>query len=310
MKTELKPWKACWSVDGDQFAVYPDTGKMEFPIAVKPQYVRADVWEAHARLIVEAVNAFRPASQPDSYIVANGGGTQWRTWQSGMPEWTSDRSQATRYCRRADAEAVHMNDEDAWRIEAYASQPAETPMRERQRLGQEFDASQPADAVGVDGKNGTAPANPMGQPPAPYGKVHTDGSRSGGMPPGTNARPPAPQDDLVEELPQPLKDLLHHIVQCMVAEGCGEISAWESIKTIWPAITDYFAPIIAERDAALANLAAAEAALQDQLVRHEERAKGLSKQPPAPDRDWRLMEHRDQMNELRAALTTEKNDEK
>jgi len=168
----------------------------------------------------------------------------------------------------------------------------------------------PAATPGADGKNGTAPANPMGQPPAPYGKVHTDGSRSGGMPPGTNARPPAPQDDLVEELPQPLKDLLHHIVQCMVAEGCGEISAWESIKTIWPAITDYFAPIIAERDAALANLAAAEAALQDQLVRHEERAKGLSKQPPAPDRDWRLMEHRDQMNELRAALTTEKNDEK
>ena len=116
----------------------------------------------------------------------------------------------------------------------------------------------PAATPGADGKNGTAPANPMGQPPAPYGKVHTDGSRSGGMPPGTNARPPAPQDDLVEELPQPLKDLLHHIVQCMVAEGCGEISAWESIKTIWPAITDYFAPIARARDAALAKLERAE----------------------------------------------------
>lgn len=140
-------------------------------------------------------------------------------------------------------------------------------------------AQPPAATPGTDGKNGTAPANPMGQPPAPYGKIHTDGSRSGGMPPGTNARPPAPQDmptnlaealeadyaymvgqppapqdDLVEELPQPLKDLLHHIVQCMVAEGCGEISAWESLKTIWPAITDYFAPIAAERDAALSDL--------------------------------------------------------
>jgi hypothetical protein len=51
-------WKACYSVDGDQFAVYPDTGKMEFPVAVKPQFVRGDVWEANAKLIVERHNNF------------------------------------------------------------------------------------------------------------------------------------------------------------------------------------------------------------------------------------------------------------
>lgn len=67
-------------------------------------------------------------------------------------------------------------------------------------------------------------------------------------------------------------------------------------------LADY-AKLIAETEA---KLAAAEASLREQLVWHEERAKGLSKQPPAPDRDWRLMEHRDQMNELRAALATEK----
>jgi hypothetical protein len=48
------PWKAAWSVDGDFFGVYPDTSKMEFPIAVRPQFIREDVWEANAHLIASA----------------------------------------------------------------------------------------------------------------------------------------------------------------------------------------------------------------------------------------------------------------
>lgn len=50
------------------------------------------------------------------WIVGNGDGTKWRTWGSIGPEWTDDREQATRYARRVDAERVHANDEDAWRI--------------------------------------------------------------------------------------------------------------------------------------------------------------------------------------------------
>lgn len=45
-------------------------------------------------------------------------------------------------------------------------------------------------------------------------------------------------------------------------------------------------------------------ALRDQQTWHEERVKVLSKQPPAPDRDWRLTEHREQLDSLRAALAS------
>jgi len=50
------------------------------------------------------------------WIVGNSEQTKWRTWNSGYPEWTDDRNAATRYHRRADAEAVHSEDEDAWSV--------------------------------------------------------------------------------------------------------------------------------------------------------------------------------------------------
>lgn len=45
---------------------------------------------------------------------------RYRVWKDGLPEWTADPNDATRYCRRIDAENVHREDEDAWRIVEHA----------------------------------------------------------------------------------------------------------------------------------------------------------------------------------------------
>lgn len=50
------------------------------------------------------------------WIVGNGDGTKWRTWKDGWSDWTESRDDATRYHRRQDAEAVHQEDDAAWRI--------------------------------------------------------------------------------------------------------------------------------------------------------------------------------------------------
>ncbi|MFC5509308.1 hypothetical protein [Bosea massiliensis] len=50
------------------------------------------------------------------WIVSNAKGDKFRCWGSFGPDWTEDRELATRYARRRDAESVHENDDDAWRI--------------------------------------------------------------------------------------------------------------------------------------------------------------------------------------------------
>lgn len=55
------------------------------------------------------------------WIVGNSGGTKWRCWGSVGPDWTDDRDKATRYARRIDAERVHAEDDDAWRVVPYAA---------------------------------------------------------------------------------------------------------------------------------------------------------------------------------------------
>jgi hypothetical protein len=47
------------------------------------------------------------------WIVGNGTGLLWRTWKDGLPDWTSNRDEATRYARRKDAEAAHREDDEA-----------------------------------------------------------------------------------------------------------------------------------------------------------------------------------------------------
>lgn len=55
----------------------------------------------------------------DGWIVTSGDGKQFRLWKDGLPAWTDERAEATRYARRADAEAVHAEDEDAWCVVPY-----------------------------------------------------------------------------------------------------------------------------------------------------------------------------------------------
>lgn len=62
---------------------------------------------------------------PVAWIVGNGNGDRWRAWKDGNPVWVEDREKATRYARREDAEAVHGEDEDAWRVVPY------TPVADR-----------------------------------------------------------------------------------------------------------------------------------------------------------------------------------
>lgn len=54
------------------------------------------------------------------WIVGNNAG-QWRTFDSFGWAWTDRRDLAVRYARRADAELVHGEDEDSWRVERYSA---------------------------------------------------------------------------------------------------------------------------------------------------------------------------------------------
>lgn len=72
---------------------------------------------------------------PAGWIVSNANGDRWRTWEGGFSAWTDDREKATRYARLEDAEAVHAEDEDAWRIEPYGpATPAGEELREVEKL--------------------------------------------------------------------------------------------------------------------------------------------------------------------------------
>lgn len=63
-----------------------------------------------------------PAPQSVSgWIVGNANDDRWRAWEHGNPVWVEDRAKATRYARREDAEAVHAEDEDVWRVVPYAA---------------------------------------------------------------------------------------------------------------------------------------------------------------------------------------------
>jgi len=68
-----------------------------------------------------AIAAMRPVDAEGGWIIGNGAGDKWRAWQDGFSCWVDDLSEATRYYRREDAEAVHMHDEDAWRVVTYTT---------------------------------------------------------------------------------------------------------------------------------------------------------------------------------------------
>lgn len=71
-----------------------------------------------------ALEAFkRVAVRAGGWIVGNGTGLRWRTWKDGLPDWTADMSEATRYARREDAEVAHREDDDACIVVEYGPLP-------------------------------------------------------------------------------------------------------------------------------------------------------------------------------------------
>ena len=83
----------------------------------KPYTVEASRNAAAAILGARAMQAAMPAPDPSGWIVGNADGDKWRRWdEAGIPIWTRDRNEATRYARRKDAEDVHREDEDVWRV--------------------------------------------------------------------------------------------------------------------------------------------------------------------------------------------------
>ena len=69
----------------------------------------------------EAALRLAETSSDGGWIVGNSDGTKWRAWASGGPVWVDNRTLATRYFSRADAEAVHGEDEDAWSVVPYGA---------------------------------------------------------------------------------------------------------------------------------------------------------------------------------------------
>lgn len=67
----------------------------------------------------------RDRENVSGWVVTNGrvggGREMFRCWgnEGGGSAWTEKREEATRYARRCDAEEVHAEDEDAWRIVPY-----------------------------------------------------------------------------------------------------------------------------------------------------------------------------------------------
>ncbi len=74
---------------------------------------------AFANWQADRIAAMQADAAPVAWIVGNGNGDRWRAWKDGNPVWVEDREKATRYARREDAEAVHEDDEDAWRVVLY-----------------------------------------------------------------------------------------------------------------------------------------------------------------------------------------------
>lgn len=76
----------------------------------------------------------RATPHVSGWIIGNSAGDLWRAWVNGCPEWDGDRDKATRYARREDAEAVHDADEEAWRVEPYATPQLDKRDDEIERL--------------------------------------------------------------------------------------------------------------------------------------------------------------------------------
>ncbi|MCG7507105.1 hypothetical protein [Mesorhizobium retamae] len=110
--------------------VYPNTGRPT-PWALTENKMVAkqrenEGWEVeplYATPVSPTPATVEAATHEYAWIVGSGDRKRWRIWTDGMPAWTENREQATRFARREDAEAVHREDEDAWTIIPYKDLP-------------------------------------------------------------------------------------------------------------------------------------------------------------------------------------------
>lgn len=69
--------------------------------------------ELAAALVAKPLSAEQDGA---GWIIGSGDGLRFRAWIDGIPAWVENPDDATRYARRKDAEDVHQEDEDAWRV--------------------------------------------------------------------------------------------------------------------------------------------------------------------------------------------------
>jgi|GEM_PF-1952698 len=78
-----------------------------------------DHWQERALRAEADLAARQPAGEPvcsGGFVITNGSGEKYMAWGQVGPEWTADRSAALWLVRRADAEALAAENEDAWSI--------------------------------------------------------------------------------------------------------------------------------------------------------------------------------------------------
>jgi hypothetical protein len=89
-----------------------------------------------------------------AWIIANGSGDKFRTWNDFGPAWTANQAEALHFARRVDADKLAAEDEDAWLILPVSIDPSAAAREEdivgimhRYRRGEISSADDAARAV-------------------------------------------------------------------------------------------------------------------------------------------------------------------
>ncbi|MGV4800838.1 hypothetical protein ACSMEB_17215, partial [Stenotrophomonas maltophilia] len=99
------------------YEVQTENGPLKCSLAVYAEWQKNE--EYIERLKAELKSARQPVGEPvcsGGFVISNGSGEKYMAWGQVGPEWTADRSAALWLVRRADAEALAAENEDAWSI--------------------------------------------------------------------------------------------------------------------------------------------------------------------------------------------------
>jgi hypothetical protein len=100
---------------------------LEWAMAEIEGRTRYDTEDQRSNCLDLARDALSGAATADSgdeaqgWVIASACGEKFHTWRNGSPDWTTNPYLAVRYARRWDAERVHEEDEDAWRVVHFAT---------------------------------------------------------------------------------------------------------------------------------------------------------------------------------------------